>query len=83
MDNRQAKAVMQSLKSTASFLGKESEYLTFEEYVTWSEKAEPKPSLEQIAANTPMWIQLLSPPLRTLYAEGYDTGYEDAISRNR
>ena len=27
-------------KSTAAFLGKESEYLTFVEYVKWSEKAE-------------------------------------------
>jgi transcription elongation factor len=63
-----------SLKSTEVFLGKESEYHSFSEYIKWSEKIEPKPSVEQIASNTPSWIQLLSPPLRTLHASGYEKG---------
>ena len=83
MNDRQAHALLQALKSTAAFLGKESEYLTFEEFVKWSEKAEPKPSVEQVSANTPMWIQFMLPPLRKLYASGYDSAYEDAISGNR
>lgn len=80
MNDRQAHALLQALKSTADFLGKESEYLRFEEFVRWSEKAEPKPSVEQVSDNTPMWIQLLLPPLRQLYAAGYDSGYQDSIS---
>jgi hypothetical protein len=71
MDDRQANALLQASKSTAAFLGKESEFHEFAEYIRWSEKAEPKPSVEQIAANNSSWIQLLSPPLRKLYSTGY------------
>ena len=81
MDERQAKALLEALKSIAGFLGKVSEYRRFSEYITWSEKAVPRPSVEQIAANTPSWIQILSQPLRKLYCSGFDNARKDAFEK--
>lgn len=81
MDEKQAMALLEALKPIAGLLGKESEYRRFSEYITWSEKAVPHPSVEQIAANTSSWIKILSPPLKKLYASGYDNGQKDASEK--
>lgn len=78
MDRRKEEALLDSLRAISRILGKERDYQAFIEWTTFAEEGSTKPSLEEIAAHTPAWIQLLSPPLRKLYDAGYDNGHADA-----
>lgn len=78
MDRRKEETLLDSLRAISRILGKEQDYQAFIEWVTFAEESGARPSLEEIAAHTPTWIQLLSPPLRKLYDVGYDNGHADA-----
>lgn len=67
MDRRKEEALLDSLRAISRILGKEQDYQAFIEWATFAEESGARPSLEEIAAHTPTWIQLLSPPLRKLY----------------
>jgi hypothetical protein len=74
MDEKASTGIIRCTKINRGFLGKESEYHKFLEYITWSEKAKLRLSIEQIAANMPSLIQIFSSPLQKLYDLGYDNG---------
>jgi hypothetical protein len=78
MDQRKEDVLLDSLRVVSKILGKEQDYNAFIEWVAYAEKNITKPSLEEIAQHTPVWIQLLSTPLGRLYDTAYDTGYTDA-----
>lgn len=78
IDNREVGAILEALRVISIYLGNESEYRRFTGWVSWAEKSEGKPSLDEIAENSPYFIRALALPLRRLYGDGYNSGFEDA-----
>lgn len=78
IDNREVGAVLEALRAISAYIGKESEYRRFMEWINWAEMSELKPTLDDIEEHTPYFIRTLSSPLRRLYGDGYNNGFEDA-----
>lgn len=78
IDDREVGAILEALRVISIYLGNESEYKRFVEWTRWAEMSDMKPSLEEIAKHTPYFIRALSSPLRRLYGDGYNNGFEDA-----
>jgi hypothetical protein len=78
MDSRKEQALLDALGAISKILGREEEFDALISYTRYARTEDSTPSLEDIAAHTPAWVHLLSPPLRKLYDAGYDNGYGDS-----
>lgn len=77
IESRREQAILETLGLISQILGKEQEFNSFLEYITYVETPDAVQSLDDIAAQTPEWIQLVTRPIGRLYDIAYVNGVTD------
>lgn len=77
IESRREQAILETVGLISEILGKEHEFNSFLDYLSYAETRETTHSLDEIAAQTPEWIQLITRPIGRLYDIAYVNGVAD------